>query len=355
MDTPKVSIIILNYNGWADTVECLESVLRNDYPNYEVIVVDNDSPNGSMAYLKAWAEGHLPSQCPDRLCPDLSSPPVPKPISFAYYTKDDVVREKRNNVINSFWANTKIGETITTHYPLTFIQTGSNLGFAGGNNVGIRHAINNGAAYILLLNNDTVVEPSFLREMMAVAIVKKKVAVFGSVILDYYTGKTVFTNSFIDRKLKAHIRLDYANSDRKWWATERVCGAAMMVKCDYITKHALFLDERLFLYGEEMDISMRAKNYGLGTIMVSRSKVYHKEGATTGGDIKPANIYYALRNTIYLAKKLLSLKNQIIFNLFFFSARLVRVFEWSLRGQWDLVKITFYAFRDGFRGKAGKI
>ena len=56
---PKVAIIILNWNGWKDTIECLESVLRNDYPNYQIIVVDNNSPNNSMEYLKAWAEGFL--------------------------------------------------------------------------------------------------------------------------------------------------------------------------------------------------------------------------------------------------------------------------------------------------------
>ena len=53
MDYPKVYIIILNYNGWADTIECLESMLRNDYPDYQVIVVDNNSPNNSMEYIKA--------------------------------------------------------------------------------------------------------------------------------------------------------------------------------------------------------------------------------------------------------------------------------------------------------------
>jgi len=57
MNYPKVAIIILNYTGWKDTIECLESVLRNDYPNYQVIVVDNGSPNNSMEYIKAWAEG----------------------------------------------------------------------------------------------------------------------------------------------------------------------------------------------------------------------------------------------------------------------------------------------------------
>jgi len=56
---PKVAIIILNWNGWKDTIECLESVFRIDYPNYQVIVVDNNSPNNSMEYIKAWAEGNL--------------------------------------------------------------------------------------------------------------------------------------------------------------------------------------------------------------------------------------------------------------------------------------------------------
>ena len=59
MKFPKVYIVILNYNGWTDTIECLENVLRNDYPNYQVIVVDNNPPNNSMEYIKAWAEGKL--------------------------------------------------------------------------------------------------------------------------------------------------------------------------------------------------------------------------------------------------------------------------------------------------------
>ena len=61
----KVYIIILNYNGWKDTIECLESVLRNDYPNYQVIVVDNGSPNNSIEYIKAWVEGRQEALTPE--------------------------------------------------------------------------------------------------------------------------------------------------------------------------------------------------------------------------------------------------------------------------------------------------
>jgi len=89
----KVYIIILNYNGWADTIECLESVLRNDYPNYQVVVVDNNSPNNSMEYIKAWAEGKLDvwinSENPLR---KISFPPIPKPFPYLFYTREEVKR-----------------------------------------------------------------------------------------------------------------------------------------------------------------------------------------------------------------------------------------------------------------------
>ena len=81
MKYSKVYIIILNYNGWADTIECLESVLKNDYPNYQVIVVDNNSPNNSMEYIKAWAEGKLDVWVkPAHPLRHLSFPLVKKPI-----------------------------------------------------------------------------------------------------------------------------------------------------------------------------------------------------------------------------------------------------------------------------------
>jgi len=82
----KVYIIILNYNNWYDTIECLESVLRNDYPNYQVIVVDNNSQNNSVDYMRAWADGML-DICVDPKNPlrNLSFPPLPKPIPYIFY------------------------------------------------------------------------------------------------------------------------------------------------------------------------------------------------------------------------------------------------------------------------------
>ena len=94
---PKVAIIILNWNGWKDTLECLESVFRNTYPNYQVIVVDNGSTDGSMEKIKAWADGKQDVLTPEPTHPlyHLSHPPVKKPIPYMYYTREEA--EKGGN------------------------------------------------------------------------------------------------------------------------------------------------------------------------------------------------------------------------------------------------------------------
>src|SRR3989338_3576803 len=99
---PLVAISVLNYNNWKDTIECLESLLRLDYPNFRLIVVDNCSPNDSVKEIRRWAE-----------------------------------RKDSNS--------------------LTFIESAKNLGYAGGNNLAIRHGLDHGARYVWILNNDTIV------------------------------------------------------------------------------------------------------------------------------------------------------------------------------------------------------
>jgi len=96
MSYSKVAIIILNYNGWKDTIECLESVLRNDYPNYQVIVVDNGSPNNSMKYIKAWAEGRQEVLTPEPTHPlyHLSHPPVKKLFHIL-----NIIKKKQKKVV----------------------------------------------------------------------------------------------------------------------------------------------------------------------------------------------------------------------------------------------------------------
>ena len=175
-DWPKVAIIIINWNGWKDTIECLESVFRNIYPNYQVIVIDNGSTDGSIEKIKAWADEKQKVLTPEPSHPlyNLSHPPIEKPIPYVYYNREKA--EKGGNlkleekVIKEWQEQRKSNSkelNPTLAYPLVLIQTGENLGFAGGNNVGIRYTIKKDEHdYILFLNNDTVIKPNFLNKLV---------------------------------------------------------------------------------------------------------------------------------------------------------------------------------------------
>lgn len=218
---PKVYIILLNYNGWQDTIECLESVIKNDYPNYQVIVVDNNSPNNSMEHLKSWSEGKLDVWVnPHNPLGSLSFPPVQKPIPYVYYTREDA--EKGGNLTLEENLKEKISENITTKYPIVFIQSGDNLGFAGGNNVGIRYALaKDDFDSVILLNNDTVIKKDTISNLVNARMKLNEKAIYGGRIYYYSESNKIWydggkfnewtgsSNHINMGKLKSEIKEDY--------------------------------------------------------------------------------------------------------------------------------------------------
>ncbi|HEY3309434.1 MAG TPA: glycosyltransferase family 2 protein [Desulfuromonadaceae bacterium] len=292
MSKSKVYIIILNWNGWKDTIECLESVLRLDYDNYRVIVCDNNSSDGSLEYIKAWAEGRLDvylSQAnPLR---HLSFPPVVKPIPHRLYDRNDAE---------------KGGVEDDSNFAFILIQTGDNLGFAGGNNVGLRYALAKGNSdFVWLLNNDTVVSQSSLTELVDRMARYPDAGMCGSLLInyqqpdliqaagaefDYYLARgqhllegIPVTTPLIESDIIK--RMDY------------VVGASMLVRRIFLDKIGLF-NEIYFLYFEEIDWALRAKSFFNIALSVN-SHVYHKEGASIG---RPKNncysLYYAQLNRL---------------------------------------------------------
>src|SRR5271170_2058279 len=146
-----VYVILLNWNGWRDTIECLESVFRLDHQRITVILCDNASSDKSMEKIEDWASGRIAASCSSADLARLVLPPIPKPISCDY------VRTSRAGTASP-----------SPDVRLVLIQTGANLGFAGGNNVGIRYALSrDDCDYVWLLNNDTVVEPNSLSAMLS--------------------------------------------------------------------------------------------------------------------------------------------------------------------------------------------
>jgi hypothetical protein len=316
---PKVYIIILNYNGWADTIECLESVLRNDYPNYQVIVVDNNSPNNSMEYIKAWAEGKLDVWVKqDHPLRHLSFPPVKKPVPYVFYTRKEAEKGGNSDLENKLTKN--ISSEIATSYPLVFIQTGENLGFAGGNNVGIRYVLaKNDFEYIWFLNNDTVIERDALSKLVQkfekYEKLGKKIGIAGSKLLYYDNPKLIQGIGGIYNKWFAVAKhLGVFEEDRGQYDNEDVLdkidyiiGASMLVSKDFIKEVGLMCED-YFLYFEEMDWTIRGKKKGYQLAYCWKSKVYHKEGGSIGSSLKGERKseiadYYGLRNRIVFTKK----------------------------------------------------
>jgi GT2 family glycosyltransferase len=239
---PTVFIIILNWNGLEDTLECLGSIDTLLYGNYRVIVVDNGSSDGSAP----------------------------------------IIRRK--------------------HPSVTIIENSENLGFTGGNNIGMRYAMEKGADYIWLLNNDTVVADDTLKELVDYAEKYKEAGLLSPYIYFYdspemiqFRGSTVDWNNFDIKKLNTENDHDLSGRD-----TDMVLwGTALFIRRSTIETIG-YLDEKYFAYYEDEDYCLRALKNGLGCGVVPGAKVYHKDSRSTGGYTAPMQVFLRSRNYYFL-------------------------------------------------------
>lgn len=225
--SPKVSVIILNYNNLETLKECLGSVFQSDYPNFEVIVADNSSTDGSLELLRAQFErAHL-------------------------------------------------------------IQNGANLGFAGGNNPAIRFALEKFADYIFLLNPDAFIERGTISRLVKTAEQNERVGIVSPLILKGWSDKIWFCGGKIDwLKMRAtHIQSNAKNLPADPYPTEYATGCAMLIKKD-VFKEIGLLDEDYFLYYEDTDFSYRARKKGFEIMLDPRIIVRHWEKSNDAGKQK---------------------------------------------------------------------
>lgn len=237
MKNPKVFIIILHYHSIEDTQECLKSLEKLDYDNFEVVVVDNGTEE--------------------------------KP------------------------------KFQSSNFKLRQIFNKENLGFAGGNNIGIEYALEQGADYVLLLNNDTVVEPVFLKELVKVGESNERIGIIGPVIYKYKSNKVHFAGGKVNwlHTKGEHIR----DAKYKIQDTDYITGACMLVKRQVIKKIGL-MPEDYFLYLEDVDWCLKAHRKGFKCIVVSTSRIWHKvsQSASEGSF---SYIYYHFRNGLLLSSR----------------------------------------------------
>jgi GT2 family glycosyltransferase len=295
----RVYIVILNWNGWRDTIECLESVFRLDYPCYKVLVCDNASSDDSMVQIRRWAQGKIIVNAKNPALASLTSPPIAKPIPFLEVQSTEPRLEPWD-------ASTR----------LLLMQTKANLGFAGGNNAALRYALKSGDCdFAWLLNNDTVVCSDALRRLMQRMKERPDAGICGSTLLYYDDpskvqafGGSVY-NQWVARvgpigKLASAAELPQAEEIERKMAY--IIGASMLVRRSFLEQIGL-MDEEYFLYFEELDWATLAKGrFQLG--YCPHSVVYHKEGRTIGSNrvtYRQSALaeFYMIRNRIVFTRK----------------------------------------------------
>ncbi len=196
------------------------------------------------------------------------------------------------------------------------IETGCNLGFAGGNNAGIRHALDTGADYVLLLNNDTTVATDLVSRLVESAATRPDGGIFGPKIYFHADPKRIWSAGgmwLADRQHFAqrgdgeldHGQYDTISDD------DFVVGCAMFIRREVFGRIGL-LDEDFFLNYEEIDFCTRARKAGFANIYVPSGHVWHKVSVSFGGEDSPLKAYFTFRNRLLWAHKQLSFKQRLV-------------------------------------------
>jgi GT2 family glycosyltransferase len=356
---PKVYIITLNYKNWYDTIECLESVLRNDYPNYQVIVIDNNSPNNSMEYLKAWAEGKIDIWVdPRNPLRNLSYPPIPKPVPYVYYTREEA--EKGGNIDLERKLESEVPEGITSKYPLVFIQSGSNLGFAGGNNVGIRYALEkNDFDSVILLNNDAVIKRDAISILASARLKLGEKAIYGGRIYYYSEPDRIWYdggkfNEWIGRSVHLNMgKVRYAIKNNFYIKEINFVTFCYVLIPKFILENIGLLNETYFMYAEDLEYSYKLWKSGYKIFYLPNSELWHKVSATTGsGLFNDFSAYWMMRSKIKFITSNLSFFKKVISIVFLLIFNMIRSISFYFKGGNCLIKSQLKGFIDGIYAKS---
>jgi GT2 family glycosyltransferase len=220
--TPRVSCIVLNWNGWRDTIECLSALKQSSYPKLDLVVVDNGSTDDSINKIKS------------------------------------------------------------LHPDVLLLEAGKNLGFAGGNNVGIRYALDHDADYVWLLNNDTKPASDALTALINKALIDQKIGAVASIC--YYASAPTKIEAWAGARVNLWIgygRNSTAPRTDDWFHS--LNGTSVLIPRATLEDAGL-LDEGFFLYWEDTEFCLRLRKRGWRLAAAPESRILHKVNASTGGN-----------------------------------------------------------------------
>lgn len=296
---PKVSIIILHLKEIPCLVDCIASLNKITYQNFNIIIAHNGPESTALLDALAPISGHV----------------------------------------------TKV------------INMDANIGFTRANNVGIRYALRDGAEYILLLNDDTEVARDFLNKLIDVAESRPDAGMLGPKILFYdqpkkiwfagarFNPETCMASSFdVDQAVQCENSVPIES--------DFITGCALLVKREVIEKIGL-LDERIFIYCEDLDWGLRLIKAGLRNLVVPDARIWHKVSITVGGLDSPFTIYHKTRSRLLMAK-LYEPKSLYKLHRKFFRDIIWLLFKSHGPSRFKKAGACFFAMIDYHSGKTGK-
>jgi GT2 family glycosyltransferase len=285
----RVAILVLNYNGWRYTVECLESLGHLRHREFWVVLVDNGSTDDSVDQIRAWARGEVPVESPF-----FKEPGWAKPVRLVEYEGEPSPEQAA------------LEPAAEAPY-VTLIRLPENRGFAAGNNVAIRYALARGAEWTWLLNNDTVVTPDSLTEMLRAGLADPHVGVVGCKLLYYDRPDTIQAAGGGRFLFWAGVSRNYGWGQRDNPASDSpfqphyLSGASLLVR-SVAWQGVGLLDEIFFFYTEEVDWQIRARAEGWRTRYSPKARVYHRERGTAARRASWAEYQYTRSNVILCRK-----------------------------------------------------
>jgi hypothetical protein len=296
MTPAKVGVILVNWRGWRDTVLALDALFGGDYQDFDAIVVDNASSDGSVDHMLAWAQGRERMECPSSLREKVrlhfGSSPIPH----------QLLREK--DILDS-----------GSPCRLTIIEAARNGGFAAGNNIALRYLLARGGYdYFWLLNNDACPAPDALRHLVARCMADSQIGMAGSTLVYADKPDTVQALGGAEyQKTRGHAlhigaetrisELPAVRTDDIEARMAYVVGASMLVSKAFLQRVGL-MEERYFLYFEELDWAERGKpSFKLG--YAKRSVVFHKAGGSTQSGSRRSMLaaYYIARSRLIFTRR----------------------------------------------------
>ncbi len=293
---PRVGIVLVNYNGRRFLPECIASLKQIDYPSAVVVVIDNASSDGSVEWLEE------------------NYPDVP------------------------------------------LICHAENSGITGGNNAGIRWCLKNGCEWIMLLNNDTEVEPDFLSQLMQHAAPKQMMAprIF------YADNRNRINNHFGSFDYLRGIHRDRFYNQQNSAESSQLQQGTMANTCALLFPRTLpesigWQDDNYFIYYDDIDYITRAVQCGYGLLYVPEAVIYHKESSSSGGANSPLVTYYTVRNRLYFMQQYHKRSvGWLVFLAYFTLTRCALFIRLAMRRDTGQIKIILRAIQDFFGGKMGK-